>query len=219
MNFFVKKQQKLTQSEGIPADTITSSFRDLCQFFEKEYDRNWNKSLDTEIVLDFISAIKTWQGTNAFNKKTESFLSLMSYKMTLRERQFLVDLLSKNVKVGVQMTQFFKIFQNLDLESALSIDLRQNLEAVFQKKINEPAAVGFPEEAMLSKASVDLSDLMKSLVKKNVRAILIEDKFDGERLQLHMSRFSVDSDFEYGDFLRNSWHSSLRVISLANTDF
>lgn len=200
-------QQRAVLKDFIPVqrelDFDESDSRYLVDYFVEKRLENFNKKFTLSDFYKKILDIQNTTGHNSQRMKAEHLLELFSYNLRAQEKKFVLDMITKNVKIGVSLKSFFKVFAKLAQEDLFLTSEQRRYESIFGKNFDNELKFGEFVEVMLSQNAVSIQDLHKKLVSKKARQVIAEEKFDGERLQIHLSRLDPDEPFKVILFSRS----------------
>lgn len=186
-------------------------FRDF--FIELRF-KNYNKKLSLEYFFELIQAIQNTKGKMSHSKKSEYLLELFSFDLSLNEKMFILDVITKNLKFGASLNTFHKIFAEFAKQNMFSRQELKRYEFIFNNSLTDSTKLDYFVEPMLSNNAVSLADLEKRLHYKKTERVLVEDKFDGERIQVHISRDQLSDSFKIVFFSRGGENNTMKYSSL-----
>ena len=177
--------------------------KELTDFFLEKRLQNFSRKLKLNDFYEIILKIQNTTGKLSHFKKSELLLELFSFDLTLKEKKFILDLITKNLKIGATLKSFFKVVVTLNNTNIFSIFQQEKLQEIFNKNLNKSCHFGYFVDAMKSCNAVSFEELEKKLKSKKSTDILVEHKYDGERLQIHLRRNALGEEFEIVLFSRS----------------
>jgi ATP-dependent DNA ligase len=170
--------------------------------------KNFRSQLTVDYFYSVIQTIFSLTGPSSHAKKSECLIELFSFDLSLEEKKFILEIITRDLKFGASLNSFHKVFCKLAEENCFSQKEMVEYERIFGNTLNDSLQLGFFVDPMLSNNAVSIQDLEKKLLSKKAKEVLVEEKFDGERIQIHLSRETLYHEFSVKLFSRNGEQST-----------
>ena len=126
--------------------------------------------------------LKELKGNDSETKKFEIIKAIFEKKIKGEFAPIILDLLKQKIRMGLNEKTIIKILKERVL--IFSTEERKTLESIFREKLTDEFELFFPCRFMLSKSSSCFEDVLKWPVLKKNSEIFVEEKLDGERIQV-----------------------------------
>ena len=168
---------------------ITSSTKEAENYFKKAYKLNGETKLELAKLVEFLIKIDQLPVKSLLNKQF-LVLEIFSYDLSNDEFKFIIEIVTNNLKIKMSVDTVIKIIRNMINKSLIDKSLIPKLEKLFGRSMEDRIKFGMAIDPMLSLPISNFDKLVEKL-KKDVNKgskIIVENKYDGERLQIHASK-------------------------------
>lgn len=126
------------------------------------------------------------KGLGSNHAKFEIMTDIFSRKLRDKDLAYIRDIFVSRLKLGASTKTFSKCIYELYKEDNLfTVEEFEIIEKVFNFKLESSDVELFmPVPAMISKSLLSYEHMAESFDKGNIKDIIAEDKYDGERVQV-----------------------------------
>lgn len=155
-------------------------------------------------LLEIAQEVSNKEGLGSQAHKIELLRSALRFAQSPLELKWIVSILNRSLSIGISRKVAFQVFNEfrsgLCKENESLLSLREIDEAgsdIFGIRASEEmepgetdqkakgVILGSPIPPMLARPVANVDEFLKTVARKGYSAILLEKKFDGERVQIH----------------------------------